>query len=297
MYDPRNEWREFVGANRTEALGKALSFFGAKEEELEIVDPPAGEIFGLAARALVVAALRDRKQRQGTPRGSDRFSERPSSREREGRGDHRHREPRRGAESERPAAQPQKSASAPVAEAPEEEPSVGTASTPLSTVGEFVLGLIERMEVGPFEISEGREGNLIAVSLRGPAAVKVTGGDARSIDAIQLLANQAVVRNGDENSRVVVDAEGDSDRREAYLARLAERAAQRATETGRSVAIDPMNPKDRRIVHVALREFEGVVTMSVGSGRYRQVVVVPEGAPEYEEARRQAEAASNRSES
>ena len=172
---------------------------------------------------------------------------------------------------------------------------MGSARTPLSPVGEFVLGLMERMEVGSFELSEAREGNLIAISLHGPAAMKVTGGDARSIDAIQLLANQAVLRTGDESLRVVVDAEGDSDRREAYLARLAERAAQRATETGRSVAIDSMNPRDRRVVHVALRDYEGVVTMSVGSGRYRQVVVVPEGAPEYEEARRQSEGA-NRSE-
>jgi hypothetical protein len=45
-------------------------------------------------------------------------------------------------------------------------------------------------------------------------------------------------------------------------------------------------------VHVALRDREGVATTSVGSGRYRQVLVVPEGAPEYEEARRQSESAS-----
>jgi hypothetical protein len=58
-----------------------------------------------------------------------------------------------------------------------------------------------------------------------------------------------------------------------------------------------MNPRDRRIIHVSVREMEGVVTMSVGAGRYRQVVVVPEGAPEYEEARRQAEGAGSRSDS
>lgn len=293
MYDPRNEWREFVGSNRSEALGKACSFFSAREEELELVEPPAGEIFGLAARALLVAALRARTpQRGGGARGAERSSERPAGRHGEGRGDNRSREPRRPAEPERPAAVPPKAA-APVEQ---EEPSVGSARTPLTPVGEFVLGLVERMEVGPFELSEGREGNLIAIGLRGSAAMRVTAGDARSIDAIQLLANQVVLRTGDESLRVVVDAEGDSDRREVYLGRLAERAAERATETGRSVAIDPMNPKDRRIVHVALRDYEGVVTMSVGSGRYRQVVVVPEGAPEYEEARRQAEAASSRTE-
>ncbi|HYB13358.1 MAG TPA: R3H domain-containing nucleic acid-binding protein [Myxococcota bacterium] len=292
MYDPRSEWKEFVGANRVEALGKASSFFGVREDELEVVEPPPGEVFGLSARVLLIAALRERKQKTAPSRPPERPPERFAGRQGEGRGESRSREPRRGAESERPSVQPAQPSPTPE----REEPSVGTARSALTPVGEFVLGLLERMEVGPFELSEGREGDLIAISLRGPAAMKVTAGDARSIDAIQLLANQALPRTGDENLRVVVDAEGDSDRREAYLARLAERAAQRASETGRSVAIDPMNPKDRRIVHVALREFDGVVTMSVGSGRYRQVVVVPEGAPEYEEARRQAEAASNRGE-
>jgi predicted RNA-binding protein Jag len=50
------------------------------------------------------------------------------------------------------------------------------------------------------------------------------------------------------------------------------------------VALDPMNGRDRRGIHVALRDVEGVATMSIGEGAYRQVVVVPEGAPEYEEA-------------
>jgi predicted RNA-binding protein Jag len=45
-----------------------------------------------------------------------------------------------------------------------------------------------------------------------------------------------------------------------------------------------MNSRDRRIVHVALRDRDQVATMSIGSGRYRQVLVVPEGAAEYDEA-------------
>jgi spoIIIJ-associated protein len=45
-----------------------------------------------------------------------------------------------------------------------------------------------------------------------------------------------------------------------------------------------MNGRDRRILHMTVKEIDGVATMSVGEGRYRQVVVVPEGADEYEEA-------------
>ena len=53
-----------------------------------------------------------------------------------------------------------------------------------------------------------------------------------------------------------------------------------------------MNGKDRRAIHVALREEDGIATMSVGEGQYRQVVVVPEGADEYEEALRKSEEAA-----
>ena len=103
------------------------------------------------------------------------------------------------------------------------------------------------------------------------------------------MVNQAAQRISEEHKRVVIDVEGDHGEREDFLGRAAQRAAKRAQETGRAVALDPMNPKDRRGIHVALRDTPGIATMSIGSGRYRQVLVVPEGAPEYDEARRAAE--------
>jgi spoIIIJ-associated protein len=84
---------------------------------------------------------------------------------------------------------------------------------------------------------------------------------------------------------VVIDVEGDQAQREGVLERAADRAAGRALDSGRAVALEPMNGKDRRIVHMALRDTDDIATMSIGEGRYRQVVVVPKGAPEYEEAR------------
>ncbi len=130
------------------------------------------------------------------------------------------------------------------------------------------------------------------IQLRGGAALALASGDGRALDAAQFLVNQMALRQSESARRIVIDAESDPDGRESHLSRLADRAAQRARETGRSVALDPMNPRDRRVIHVALRDVDGVATMSVGSGRYRQVVVVPEGAPEYEEALRQADTGS-----
>ncbi|MBW2712337.1 MAG: hypothetical protein JRC77_01135, partial [Deltaproteobacteria bacterium] len=135
-----------------------------------------------------------------------------------------------------------------------------------------------------FSLEESEDGELNIVNLRGAAADELSSGDGRVVDAIQFLLNQAALRGGEDSQRVVLDVEGDPDQRESYLVKLADRAARRAEDSERAMALDPMNPKDRRIVHVALRELDGIATMSVGSGRYRRVVVVPKGAPEYEEA-------------
>ncbi|MHA7836947.1 MAG: Jag family protein [bacterium] len=151
-------------------------------------------------------------------------------------------------------------------------------------MGEFVRGAVERMKLGSFEISESSEGDFLIFQLTGPAAEALQGGDGRATDALQLVANQVSMRQSEDAPRIVVDVEGGGDEREQTLSRLADRAVKRARETGRSIALDPMNSRDRRAIHLAIRDEDDVATMSIGEGRYRQVLVVPEGAPEYDEA-------------
>ena len=153
------------------------------------------------------------------------------------------------------------------------------------------------MELGPFEIAENQEGGLLVFEVTGTAAADLAQGDGRPVDALQLLVNQAASRLSDEPPRVVVDVEGDADAREAHLARLAQRVARRARDGERAVALDPMNSRDRRMIHLALRDDDGIATMSMGEGRYRQVVVVPEGAPEFEDAQRESRSVADRSDS
>jgi spoIIIJ-associated protein len=163
-------------------------------------------------------------------------------------------------------------------------------------VGAFLLGVVERMDLGPFEIAENQEGELLVFEIQGAAAQALATGDGRCGDALQLLANQAAGRLEGEARRIVVDVEGDADAREAFLSRLAKRVARRARDGGRAVALDPMNGRDRRLIHLALRDEEGVATMSMGEGRYRQVVVAPEGTAEFEEAQRQPGASAEEGE-
>jgi spoIIIJ-associated protein len=283
VYDVTNEPREFIGEGREEAVARACEFFGAEEEALLITELKPGEVYGLANRAVVVAVPRDRRPPpRERPRG-DAPGRR--GRERNERGERRDRGPR----SRRPPPPPPPRAEEPI------EPSVGTISGTVGEEGAFVCGVIERMGLGPFEISESGEGGLLVLQVRGAAAPSLAGSDGRAVDALQLLANQAAGRLSEEPPRVVLDVEGDAEARESRLTKLAQRVARRALETGRVVRLDPMNGKDRRIIHLALRDEEDVATMSTGQGRYRQVVVVPEGAPEFEEAQSESEAAAERS--
>ncbi|MDH5306133.1 MAG: hypothetical protein OEW02_03030, partial [Myxococcales bacterium] len=146
----------------------------------------------------------------------------------------------------------------------------------------------ERLDLGPFEIGESQEGELLVYEVRGVAARSLTGGDGRPVDALQLLVNQAAMTSEEDFKRVVLDVEGGTEAREELLTGLVGRAVRRARESGRAIALDPMSARDRRIVHVTVREYEEMATMSIGEGRYRQVVVVPKGAPEYEEALQQS---------
>jgi spoIIIJ-associated protein len=292
MYDPRSEPREFIGSTRSEAVAKACSFFGSDEGELRVVDLEPEAVFGTAGRAVIVAALpgaiRARtapRERSDRPERGERFErERSEGRfERGGRPERTERRDRPG-RGERMGRGERSEPARIEEEEPLEAESVGTAQGPLGPIGAFILGALERMNLGPFEISETEEQGLVAVAVSGPAAGRLRSGESRAGEALQLLANQMMARTEQPDRRVVVDVEGDAEQRQAFLERIAQRAADRATETGRSVALEPMNGRDRRMVHVALRDAPDIATMSIGEGRYRQVVVVPRGAPEYEEA-------------
>jgi len=320
MYDAKSEASEFVGETRDEAVNKAVRFFGVEAGELTVSEPAAGSVFGAGARVVVVAQPtgavgrrsprdsedngrggRDR-DRGDRGRGRDRDDRREARSETRGRGRGRGRDrerdgdrgdrPERGERERRPRGDRDRDRDRVAREAVAD--SKGAVDGKVGPVGDFLLGVIERMQLGSFEISETRESDFLIYQVRGAAIDALGEIDPRAIDALQLLANQAALRHEDEPPRIVVDAEGDAERRDGFLARLAERAAKRASDTGRSVALDPMNGRDRRILHMTVRELDGVATMSVGEGRYRQVVIIPEGAPDYDEAVRASEAAEAR---
>ena len=301
MYDASNEAHEFIGEDRAEAVRKAVAFFGIEEDGLTVRALDGATVYGLAGRTVVVAAPKNRAPvRRSSEGGSSgdrgRREGRREGRRDEGRRGERRDDGRRG-ESRREAREFAAPELEPAERAPEiarSGPSIGRVQGTLTELGEFVRGTIERMDLGGFDIRESEDEEVRAFEIAGEAARALAGGDGRTVDALALIVNQAAQTGNEDAKKVVLDVEGNTEAREGFLTRLAQRAVARAREAGRAIALDPMNGRDRRIIHLAVREEDGVASMSMGEGRYRQVVVVPEGAPEYEEARRQSEAAGQR---
>jgi spoIIIJ-associated protein len=116
----------------------------------------------------------------------------------------------------------------------------------------------------------------ITLTCSGPDVALLIGRHGQTIDAVQYLMNAISHRtHGDERKEVIVDAAGYRDRRRVTLESLAVRTAQQVTTSGERVELDPMTAVERKVVHLKLKEFDGVETASEGTEPNRYVVVLP----------------------
>jgi spoIIIJ-associated protein len=115
----------------------------------------------------------------------------------------------------------------------------------------------------------------IQLEISGRDAGRVIGKKGQVLAALQYLTNRIVNRPGLDRRYVTVDAEGYRSRRDSTLASMARRLGQQAVDEGKIITFEPMNPRDRRVIHLALAKFEGVVTKSEGEGDDRRVQIIP----------------------
>ncbi len=126
------------------------------------------------------------------------------------------------------------------------------------------------------QISLREDDESLVASVVGRELGLVIGKHGQTIDAIQYLVNAIVWRGQvDGRKQVVVDAAGYRARREATLEALALRSAERAVSSERAVELEPMTAVERKVVHLRLKEFDGVETGSEGTEPNRFVVIRP----------------------
>ncbi|MDD6729575.1 Jag family protein [Hugonella massiliensis] len=169
----------------------------------------------------------------------------------------------------------------PSGEAPEEEANeYGLTDEELDRIADTAIAalddILKYFEVGEVTYDEydGDEGELI-IDITGDDLAVLIGRHGKTLDALQFLVSTIVARSLGKRYPVVIDVEGYKGRQREKLEQIAESAASRALSQNRSVKLRPMTPYERRIVHIALRDYEGVDTHSEGEGAARHVVVRP----------------------
>lgn len=115
----------------------------------------------------------------------------------------------------------------------------------------------------------------IRLEIVGRDAGRVIGKKGQVLAALQYLVSRVVNKPGQPRRHVVLDAEGYRERRDASLATMARRLGQQAAQEGKIITFEPMSPRDRRVVHLALASFSDVVTRSDGEGEDRRVRIIP----------------------
>lgn len=140
------------------------------------------------------------------------------------------------------------------------------------TAAEYIKAILSCMDIDAgLEITENEDGAVIDIT--GDTTGAVIGRRGETLDAIQYLASMAANRSDKEYYRITLDSCGYREKRKAILEDLARKISKTVLRTGRTSTLEPMNPYERRIIHAAVSEIEGVTSKSIGEEPYRKVVI------------------------
>ena len=184
------------------------------------------------------------------------------------------------AEEAAPAEEPKAEEAAPAAEAaPAEEaeevevPINIEENSKVKAAVEYLQEVITRMGVNDVTFSAVQKGEATIIRLDGEKLGALIGRRGETMESLSYLASLVANRLEGDYIKLGLDVAGYRDKRESDLTALAQRIGAKVRKTGRSFAMEPMNPYERRIIHSAISKMEGVRSESKGEGRDRRVVI------------------------
>lgn len=274
------EWVETTAATIEDAKALALDRLGVDDAdaEFEVVEEPKAGLFGRTrgearVRARVrpnsVRAKADRRDRRGKPTSES------STKPRQPRSDRTDRGPRPERSSRERTARPERTDRSdpprertPRADLPPVDPN--TVSAVATT---FLEGLVSAAGVQG-SVSAKVDGENIDIDVLGDDLGFLVGTKGVTLMALQDLTRVVSQRRlGDHETRLRVDVAGYREKRREALCRFAIKVATDVKASGQARALEPMNSADRKIVHDALAEHDGISTRSEGIDPFRRVVV------------------------
>ena len=184
------------------------------------------------------------------------------------------------AEEAAPAEEPKAEEAAPAAEAASAEeaeevevPINIEENSKVKAAVEYLQEVITRMGVNDVTFSAVQKGEATIIRLDGEKLGALIGRRGETMESLSYLASLVANRLEGDYIKLGLDVAGYRDKRESDLTALAQRIGAKVRKTGRSFAMEPMNPYERRIIHSAIGKMEGVRSESKGEGRDRRVVI------------------------
>jgi spoIIIJ-associated protein len=148
----------------------------------------------------------------------------------------------------------------------------------LDSLHEIVTSLLDKMGLENFSVEVSIQDEFYRADIESDQALRfVIGRYGETLNALQHLAERMLNRVADRTVEVIVDADNYRERRRKDLVKLASEVSSKALKEDREIELEPMIGVERKIVHEAVRDIEGVKTHSIGEDTNRRVVILPKG--------------------
>jgi spoIIIJ-associated protein len=144
------------------------------------------------------------------------------------------------------------------------------------TVRELTEGILKRMEVDGRILDLKESENKVYVELESKKnSGLIIGRKGRTLEALQFMINLMVNHKTGSEKKIILDIESYRSKREKALRKMSRDIAFKVIKTGKPWTLEPMNPFERRLIHMTLQGDERVTTRSEGQGIYRKVKILP----------------------
>lgn len=148
-----------------------------------------------------------------------------------------------------------------------------TGKVDISKAENFLMDLFNKMGYEVKINVSHVEDDKIYVNLESENSSVLIGKRGKTLESLQNILNIFVSKNY-ENYKIILDCEDYRSKGEDFIIRNAFRSAKKVLRTKKSILLDPLNPYERRLVHKALSEVQGIQTVSEGDGLYKQIRII-----------------------
>ncbi len=260
--------KEFTAKTIDEAKALAAAEFGVPAEDIDfdILEQPRKGLFGMKGVARVMASYEapektEEPQDPGIAAGAEP-AEAPAAGSDE---------PEYHAEEAAPESFEDENESGDAPELPADFDIESSAK--VQAAKKYLTDVLHALGLQDFEINAIRRDGNVVLDISGDKLGVVIGRRGETLDSLQYLTILASNRTEESYCRISIDCKGYRDKRRETLENLAKRTSAKVIKQGRKIALEPMNPYERRIIHSCVAEIEGVSSHSTGTEPYRRVVI------------------------